>query len=96
MYTSICEFIRFLLLFVFILSSKALSILALFQSSVGQAHKWVVNMEKESGLQVVKQTDPAFMNILEKSLEKGLPLLIEGVGEELDPILGKYCYSSFI
>ncbi|XP_050716714.1 dynein axonemal heavy chain 3-like isoform X3 [Eriocheir sinensis] len=53
----------------------------------GQAHKWVVNMEKESGLQVVKQTNPAFMNILEKSLEKGLPLLIEGVGEELDPIL---------
>lgn len=80
----------------FVIKISALSILAVLQSLVGQAHKWVVNMEKESGLQVVKQTDPAFMNILEKSLEKGLPLLIEGVGEELDPILGKYYYSSFI
>ncbi|MPC75259.1 Dynein heavy chain 7, axonemal [Portunus trituberculatus] len=53
----------------------------------GQARKWVVNMEKENGLQIVKQTDPAFLRILEISLQKGQPLLIEGVGEELDPIL---------
>lgn len=48
-------------------------------------------MEKENGLQIVKQTNPAFLKILEISLQKGLPLLIEGTGEELDPILGKYC-----
>ena len=61
----------------------------------GQARKWVVNMEKENGLQIVKQTDPAFLRILEVSLQKGQPLLIEGVGEELDPILGKfYCLVS--
>lgn len=49
-------------------------------------------MEKENGLQIVKQTDPAFLNVLEISLQKGLPLLIEGVGEELDPVLGKYYF----
>ncbi|XP_063858635.1 dynein axonemal heavy chain 3-like isoform X1 [Scylla paramamosain] len=53
----------------------------------GQARKWVVNMEKENGLQIVKQTDPAFLRVLEVALQKGQPLLIEGVGEELDPIL---------
>lgn len=53
-------------------------------------------MEKDSGLQVVKQTDPAFVKVLETSLQKGLPLLIEGVGEELDPVLGKYYFTLFI
>ncbi|XP_042213444.1 dynein axonemal heavy chain 3-like [Homarus americanus] len=53
----------------------------------GQANKWVVNMEKENGLQVVRQTDQSFTRVLEEALQKGLPLLIEGVGEELDPIL---------
>ncbi|KAG7175490.1 Dynein heavy chain 3, axonemal-like 17, partial [Homarus americanus] len=53
----------------------------------GQANKWVVNMEKENGLRVVRQTDQSFTRVLEEALQKGLPLLIEGVGEELDPIL---------
>lgn len=61
----------------------------IFQLYAGQARKWVVNMEKENGLQIVKQTDPAFLRVLEVALQKGKPLLIEGVGEELDPILGK-------
>ncbi|KAK3881286.1 hypothetical protein Pcinc_014272 [Petrolisthes cinctipes] len=53
----------------------------------GQANKWVVNMERENGLLSVKQTDPNFLSVVEKALQGGKPLLIEGVGEELDPVL---------
>lgn len=58
-------------------------------STLGQANKWVVNMERENGLLSVKQTDPNFLSVVEKALQGGKPLLIEGVGEELDPVLGK-------
>ncbi|XP_069937012.1 dynein axonemal heavy chain 3-like, partial [Cherax quadricarinatus] len=53
----------------------------------GQANKWVLNMEKENGLRVVRQTDPSFIRVLEEALQKGLPLLIEGASEDFDPIL---------
>lgn len=45
-------------------------------------------MEKENNLLVVKQTDPTFLQVVEEALQKGLPLLIEGIGETLDPVLG--------
>ncbi|KAK7071720.1 Dynein heavy chain 3, axonemal [Halocaridina rubra] len=53
----------------------------------GQANKWIMNMEKEDGLLVTKQTDPSFVQTVETALQKGLPLLIEGIGEDIDPIL---------
>ncbi|XP_066944541.1 dynein axonemal heavy chain 3-like [Macrobrachium rosenbergii] len=53
----------------------------------GQANKWIMNMEKENGLLVTKQTDPSFIRTVEGALQKGVPLLIEGVGEDIDPIL---------
>lgn len=54
----------------------------------GQANKWIVSMEKENKLLAVKQTDPTFLQVVEEALQKGLPLLIEGIGETLDPVLG--------
>ncbi|XP_063587791.1 dynein axonemal heavy chain 3-like [Penaeus indicus] len=53
----------------------------------GQANKWIVSMEKENKLLVVKQTDPTFLQVVEEALQKGFPLLIEGIGETLDPVL---------
>ena len=46
------------------------------------------NMERESGLSVVKLTDPSYVRTLENSLQFGKPMLIENVYEELDPMLG--------
>ena len=53
----------------------------------GQANKWVKNMEKEHGIEVIKLTDGNYMRTLENSIQFGTPVLLENVGEELDPSL---------
>ena len=53
----------------------------------GQANKWVKNSERENNLQVVKLTNPDYMRTLENCIQFGTPVLIENVGEELDPSL---------
>ena len=52
-----------------------------------QANRWVKNMEKKNNLQVIKLTDTDFVRTLENCIQFGTPVLLEGVGEELDPIL---------
>ena len=53
----------------------------------GQANKWIRNMEKKNSLAVVKLTDGDFIRKLESSIQFGFPVLLENVGEELDPTL---------
>jgi dynein heavy chain, axonemal len=53
----------------------------------GQANRWIKNSEKESKLSVIKLTDSDMMRKLENSIQFGNPLLLENVGEELDPSL---------
>lgn len=53
----------------------------------GQANKWTKNMEKENSLSIIKLTDSDYMRTLENSIQFGKPVLIENVGEELDPSL---------
>ncbi|CAG0885871.1 unnamed protein product [Darwinula stevensoni] len=53
----------------------------------GQANKWIRNLEKDNGLSVIKLTDPNYLRILENALQFGRPILLENIGEELDPIL---------
>nr|CAH8846959.1 unnamed protein product [Trichobilharzia regenti] len=53
----------------------------------GQANKWIKNMEKESGILVVKLTDSDFIRNLENGIQFGTPILLENVGEDLDPSL---------
>lgn len=53
----------------------------------GQANKWVKNMEKANNLHVVKLTDSDFVRTLENCIQFGTPVLMENIGEELDPIL---------
>eukprot|EP00118_Oscarella_pearsei_P012540 m.93002 g.93002 ORF g.93002 m.93002 type:complete len:4173 (+) comp36767_c0_seq9:102-12620(+) len=59
----------------------------LFIDPQGQANKWVKNMEKDNGLDVVKLTDRDFLRSLENAVRFGKPCLLENVGEELDPAL---------
>lgn len=54
----------------------------------GQANKWVRNMELSTGLKVTKQTDADMLRTLENAIRFGSPVLLENVGEELDPALG--------
>ena len=53
----------------------------------GQANRWIKNMERENKLQVVKQSDPNLLRALENAVQFGTPVLLENVGEELDPAL---------
>ncbi|KAK3261161.1 hypothetical protein CYMTET_29916, partial [Cymbomonas tetramitiformis] len=53
----------------------------------GQGNKWVKNMEKRHSLEIIKLTDGDFVRKLENCIQFGFPVLLENVGEELDPTL---------
>ncbi|XP_068702145.1 dynein axonemal heavy chain 3-like [Montipora foliosa] len=53
----------------------------------GQANKWIKNMEKPNNLQVIKLSDQNYVRTLENAIQFGSPVLLENVGEELDPLL---------
>ena len=54
----------------------------------GQANKWVRNMERANNLQVIKLSEGGeYLRTLENAIQFGLPVLLENVGEELDPSL---------
>lgn len=52
-----------------------------------QANRWIKNKEKENALKIIKMTDGHFLRILENCVRIGMPLLLEDVGETLDPAL---------
>ena len=52
-----------------------------------QANKWIKNMEKENNIKVVRFSHQDFMKVFENALQFGQPLLLENIGEELDPVL---------
>ena len=56
-------------------------------SEQGQANKWIKNMERRHQLEVVKLSDGDYVRKLENCIQFGLPVLLENVGEELDPTL---------
>lgn len=53
----------------------------------GQANKWVKNTEKDNSLAVIKLTYADYMRTMENCIQFGNPILLENVGEELDPSL---------
>ncbi|CAL7933549.1 unnamed protein product [Xylocopa violacea] len=52
-----------------------------------QANRWIRNMEQNNNLKICKLTDINLMRILEASIRLGTPVLIQEVGEVLDPSL---------
>ncbi|KAA6419936.1 MAG: dynein heavy chain axonemal [Trebouxia sp. A1-2] len=56
-------------------------------ATIGQANKWIRNKERRSQLEVLKLTEPDYMRRLENAIQFGNPVLLEGVGQELDPTL---------
>ena len=52
-----------------------------------QAKKWIKNMEARQKLAVTRLTNPNMLRTLESCIRIGQPLLIEDVGEVLDPAL---------
>ncbi|GFS25719.1 dynein heavy chain 6, axonemal [Elysia marginata] len=52
-----------------------------------QANRWIRNKEAAFRLKVVKMTDGNFLRTLEACIRTGIPVLLEDVGETLDPVL---------
>ncbi|KAG2485619.1 hypothetical protein HYH03_015682 [Edaphochlamys debaryana] len=52
-----------------------------------QANKWIKNMERESGLDVIKLSDRDFLRTLENGVRFGRAVLLENIGETLDAAL---------
>ena len=53
----------------------------------GQANSWIKAMEAKNGLRVIKLSDGNFLRTLENSIRIGNPVLLEDMGEAIDPAL---------
>lgn len=52
-----------------------------------QANRWIRTKEVNNGLKIIKLTDGNFLRTLENCIRIGMPVLLEELGENLDPAL---------
>lgn len=46
---------------------------------VGQANKWIKNVEKTNGLKTVQYTDKSYMTVLAEAISTGIVVLLENM-----------------
>jgi len=52
-----------------------------------QANRWIRNKERSNGLKIIKLSESNFLRILENCVRIGMPILLEDLGEAIDPAL---------
>lgn len=52
-----------------------------------QGNRWIKNKEKDNSLKVIKLSTPKFLVTVETSIKMGFSVLLENIGETLDPSL---------
>eukprot|EP00163_Fabomonas_tropica_P031149 TRINITY_DN730_c1_g1_i7.p1 TRINITY_DN730_c1_g1~~TRINITY_DN730_c1_g1_i7.p1 ORF type:complete len:4213 (+),score=1156.03 TRINITY_DN730_c1_g1_i7:1002-12641(+) len=53
----------------------------------GQANRWIKNLETKNNLKVIRLSEPNYLRTLENAIRIGAPVLLEHIGETLDPSL---------
>jgi dynein heavy chain len=67
-----------------------------FPSYLFEANKWIKNMERANDLKVITLNQYDFMRTLENAMRFGAPVLLQDVGEELDPALDPILNKSIV
>ncbi|OAF70538.1 hypothetical protein A3Q56_01708 [Intoshia linei] len=61
-----------------------------------QAYRWIKSRENVNSIKIIKMTDSSFLSTIENCIRVGIPVLIEDIGETIDPaiepILAKQTY----
>ena len=52
-----------------------------------QANRWIRNKERVNGLKIIKLSESSFLRTLENCVRIGMPILLEDLGEQIDPAL---------
>ena len=53
----------------------------------GQANNWIKNMEAKRDLKIIDQKQTDFLRTLETAIQFGVPVLLQGLTETIDPAL---------
>ncbi|KAJ3079413.1 Dynein heavy chain 2, axonemal [Rhizoclosmatium hyalinum] len=53
----------------------------------GQANTWIKNMEAKRDLKIIDLKQPDFLRTLENAIQYGIPVLLQGLAESIDPAL---------
>ncbi|KAL4470156.1 hypothetical protein ABPG72_009081 [Tetrahymena utriculariae] len=51
----------------------------------GEANKWIKNHERDNNLKIVRFSESHFLSVIQGAISSGYPVLIENVGERLEP-----------
>ncbi|KAJ8670787.1 hypothetical protein QAD02_002046 [Eretmocerus hayati] len=61
-----------------------------------QATKWIKNMEAKNGLEIIDFGQTTFTRILERAIQFGKPVLLQNVGEVLEPVMDSVLQKAFV